>query len=117
LPKQRKCWLLAGEGKQEPRLLDLKGKRLKLDLKAGKAEVAAAGRMLLLPQGGDKVVVLILDRAPKGSRWHLARHGDTWRAVLGLPQAKGKGKVQVRLNVWAPHRDDPELFTELIPAK
>jgi hypothetical protein len=88
-----------------------------LDLKAGKADVPAAGRLLVLPQGDGKVIVLILDKAPRGARWHLARHSDTWRAVLGLPQAKGAEQVHVDLQVWAPYRDDPELLTELVPLK
>jgi mono/diheme cytochrome c family protein len=117
VPKQRPTWLLAGEARQEPRLLDGKGNPVALDLRSGKAEVAAAGRLLVLPQGGGRAIALLLTAAPEGARWHLQRRGDAWTAILGLPAAREAARVKVDLSVWSPHRDDPGLLKELLPTK
>jgi mono/diheme cytochrome c family protein len=118
LPRGRKTWLLAGESKYLPRLLDGKGSAIALDLSTGRAEVPASGRVVVLPQGDGKAIVLTLGKAPAGSRWHLLRQGDTWKAMLGLPPARGEGATtQVDLHVWSPYRDDPALLKELLGGK
>jgi hypothetical protein len=117
VPKQRPTWLLAGEARQEPRVLDGKGNPVALDLRSGKAEVGAVGRLLVLPQGGGRAVALLLTAAPEGARWHLQRRGDVWTAILGLPAAREAARVKVDLNVWSPHRDEPGLLKELLTAK
>lgn len=114
VPAQQTVWLRAGECKREPRLLDLKGMAQAIDLKNGEVEVSTAGRLLVLPQDGDRAVVLALAAGPEGARWHLRQLGGTWQALLRLP---GGGKVQADVHVWAPYRDEPGLMKDLIPRK
>jgi hypothetical protein len=117
VPAGQTVWLLAGEASGEPRLLDAKGGPLPLDLKEGKAEVPASGRLLALPQGGDRVVVLALAVVPPGSHWRLQRAGGTWQALLRVPPLAEAGTLRVDLNVWAPYRNEPGLLKELFSSK
>jgi hypothetical protein len=114
---QQKAWLWVGESSGEPRLLDARGVVHKVDLKAGTTEVAAPGHLLVLPQGGDKVVILAATTTPDGSRWHLTRQGNSWHVLLRLPARSEASTVKVGYNVWVPYRDDPELVKELVPTK
>jgi mono/diheme cytochrome c family protein len=114
-PAHQTAWLLAGETSGEPRLLDAKGSPQALDLKAGLAEVQAAGR-LLLPQDGGRAVVLVLSAAPEGTSWQLRRVGGKWQALLRVPAGAGAEAVRVRLHVWVPYRDDPALLKDLAAA-
>src|SRR5262249_44134970 len=107
----------AGETTREPRFLDGKGTPQPLDLKTGSAEVPAAGSFLVLPQSGDRVIVLALGAAPEGSRWQLYRLGNIWQALLHWPHVNMGVKVEVLLQVWAPSRDEPGLLKELVGAK
>jgi mono/diheme cytochrome c family protein/cytochrome c553 len=116
-PAQQTPWLFAGETQREPRLLDSTGATVMLDLGGASAETLAAGRLLVLPQDGDRSVVLGVSAAPEGSRWHLRRLGNRWQALLRLPQAAQAGKVEVDLKLWVPYRDDPTLLKELLSAK
>jgi len=75
-------------------------------------EVPAAGRLLALPQDGDKVILLQLAAAPEGARWRLRKLGGRWQALLRLPA----GSASARLLTWAPYRDDPALLKELVAA-
>ena len=43
-------------------------------------EVPAAGRLLALPQDGDKVILLQLAAAPKGARWRHAGRAWAWHS-------------------------------------
>jgi cytochrome c551/c552 len=106
-------WLLAGEANGTPRLLDDKGAPVPLDGKASKLDVPAAGRMLVLPQGGDRVTVLALGAASKGSQWRLERRDGLWQALLQTPPPAQGGEVRIDLKVWAPYRDEPALLKEL----
>jgi mono/diheme cytochrome c family protein len=117
LPARQTAWLLAAEAVREPRLLDAHGAPLPLDLKAGKAEVDPAGRLLVLPQRDDRVAVLALTAAPAGSRWQLQRVGGTWQSVLRVPPAAAASKPEVGINVWVPYRDEPGLLKELLTQK
>jgi mono/diheme cytochrome c family protein len=116
-PGQETPWLFAGEAAREPRLLDSKGSPVALDLKATATEAPAAGMLLVLPQAGERPVVLAAAPAPAGCRWHLRRTGNTWQALLRLPMAATEEKVQLDLKVWVPYRDEPGLLKELLPAK
>jgi mono/diheme cytochrome c family protein len=115
VPGQRTAWLLASEG-QEPRLLDAKGQPQTADLKAGRLELSATGRAVVLPQGGERAVVLVVRSAPEGTRWLLERRGATWQALLRLPETPRPTEVGVDLEVWGPYRDEPGLLKELLTA-
>jgi cbb3-type cytochrome oxidase cytochrome c subunit len=116
-PPQQTPWLFAGETSRQPRLLDAAGSPLALDLKDSPAEFPAAGRWLVLPQDGDRVLVLAVTAAPDGSRWHLRRRDGRWQVLLRLPQSGAGAGLQVDLNVWAPYRDEPGLLKELVSGK
>src|SRR5206468_3028163 len=62
-------WMLAGEAEATPRVVDDQGAPVDLDWRGEKVETPAAGRMLLLPQSGGKVVALVAVDAPKKSNW------------------------------------------------
>src|SRR5262249_61361741 len=100
-----------------PRLLDDRGKAMAVDLKMGRVEFTAAGRMLVLPQEGGKVIVLHLTQAPEGSRWWLQRQGGRWQALAALPVLRPTGKTTMHLHVWSPYRDEPALIKELATIK
>jgi hypothetical protein len=117
VPGRETPWLFAGEAARKPRLLDGKGTPIPLNLKGIEAEASAAGTLLVLPQPGERPVVLALAAASAGCRWHLRRSGNTWQALLQLPPAVSDEQVQFDLKVWAPYRDEPGLLKELLPAK
>src|SRR5262249_29409203 len=106
VPAEQTAWLFAGEAHGEPRLLDGKGTPVPLDLQAGKAEVPATDRLLVLPDG-EHVTVLSLAAGPEGCSWRLYKVGDRWQALLRVPPAKGAATFEVSLKVWAPYRDEP----------
>jgi mono/diheme cytochrome c family protein len=117
VPARQAPWLLVGETKQTPRLLDAKGAALTLDLKTERVEVPTEGRLLVLPQDGGRVIVLGLAAAPEGSRWFLQKVGGTWQALLRVPAPTKDGEVRIDLNAWEPLRDEPALLKELATAK
>ena len=117
VPAQQNAWLLAGECAGQPRLLDAKGSAAALDLKSGTAEVAAAGKALLLPQDGDHVVVLTLTGAPDGAVWRVQKSGSGWQAFVRVPFVAPDGKVDMGLSVWVPYRNDAELIKELLSSR
>jgi mono/diheme cytochrome c family protein len=107
-------WLLLGESPREPRMLDAKGAPVALDLKSGGADVPVAERFPVLPQDGDRAIVLTLPTVPEGSVWRIQREGATWQVLLRLSPAKEAAKVRVDVNVWSPYKDEPALLKELI---
>jgi hypothetical protein len=107
---QRGLWLLAGEARQMPRVFQIKGKTLLplvLDRQGDAVDFTAPDRLLVLPQEGDRVLVLTLAKAPVRARWHLQLQGSTWKVMLQLPRPAEKGAAEVHLRVWSPYRDDP----------
>ncbi|MBL8797897.1 MAG: hypothetical protein JNM56_28625, partial [Planctomycetia bacterium] len=115
VPEKKSPWLLAGETTGEPKSLDAKGDEQPLDLKTSRLEVPA-DRLLLLPQG-ERLVVLGVPTAPKGTNWLLQKQGNTWQAMLRLPPPDKPGEVQLTLNVWSPYRAEAALLKELVSAK
>jgi cytochrome c553 len=114
---QQKTWLWVAECPGEPRLLNAPGSAGKLDLKAEPIEIPVQGNLLVLPQGGDKVMILTVVTAPEGSRWHLARRGNGWQVLLRVPPTAQASVLQIGYNIWVPYRDDPELIKEFVPKK
>jgi cytochrome c553 len=117
VPARQTAWLLAGETGREPRLLDPAGEPVALDLKSGRVEFPAAGRLLVLHQEGERVAVLAAAAAPPGSGWRLQRVGRNWQVLLRLPPADEACRAEVELHVWSPYRDDPALLRELVKAR
>jgi hypothetical protein len=117
VPAGRTPWLRVGDAVREPRLLDPKGETAPLDLKTGQDDVPAATRLLVLPQNGDRVVVLSLAGAPPGCTWRVEKARSGWQALLRLPPHTAAGPVQFDLMVWSPYRDEPGLLKELLTRK
>jgi mono/diheme cytochrome c family protein len=116
VPAKQNAWLQAGETSREPRVVDAKGADVPLDFKKDAVETAAAGTALVLAQDGDKVVV-IKPSAPDGSTWRLRKTPSGWQALLRVPGPDGGGKLDVKLDVWAPYRDEPALIKDLLMSK
>lgn len=114
VPADATAWLLAGEAGAEPQFLDAQGMPVKLDLTSDGAEGPTAGRWLVLPQGGERPVLLTVTETPEGSRWVLRRQRDSWQALLRLPAAPKSTTLNLVLHVWSPYRNDPELLKALI---
>jgi hypothetical protein len=110
------AWLLAGESNREPRVLDGKGAPVSAALKPGGIEIGV-DRVLVLPQEGDRALVLMSNGVPEGSHWQIRQQDKKWQVLLRLPAAKDGGKVAVGINVWSLYRDEPALLKELFPAK
>ena len=117
IPADQNVWLRVGESARAPRLLNSKGEPLSLDLKTGKAEMPAAGRVLALPQDGNRVVLLTLGTALDKGTWRVEKHGPTWQVLLHVPASAASAKVQIDFNVWAPYRDDPALLRAVLDAR
>lgn len=113
-PAGQNAWLLAGETAREPRWLDAQGQPLPLDLKTPVLELPAGGRLLVLPQDGERVLALAVATVAPGARWHLRRQGSTWQALLVLPPTSAPARTDVTLKLWVPYRDQPEFLKELI---
>ncbi len=116
LPANKTPWLLAAESTAEPKLIDGKGQSIELDLKPGVAEIPVEDRLIVLPQGADKLSV-VSTTAPKNSVWVLRKQGTTWQVMLRIPSPGKPEKADVTVNVWAPYRADPALLKELTAAK
>ena len=112
VPGQQAAWLFAGEATGEPRVLNGNGDRVPVDRKAANLEFAVGDRLLVLPQGNG-VVVLSATAAPDGTRWQLRRQENRWQVLLRLPTAAEAATAELRVNIWAPYRDDPGLLKEL----
>jgi hypothetical protein len=60
---------------------------------------------------------VIKPSAPDGSTWRLRKTPSGWQALLRVPGPDGGGKLDVKLEVWAPYRDEPALIKDLIMSK
>jgi hypothetical protein len=116
LPADKTPWLHAGVTTAEPKLLDGKGEPLPIDLKPGIAEIPVEDRLVVLPQGTDRMNVLAAT-APKNSVWIVRKQGTTWQVLLRLPAPGKPEDATVILNAWAPYRADMALLKELVSAK
>lgn len=108
------AWLLAGETAGEPRVLNDKGAEIKLDLRQPSIEQPAASRMVLLPQGGDRMYVLKLGEAAPEAGWVLQRVGGSWQVLLHLPGSQQQRPSRVTVFIWQPYRTDTAMIRELL---
>lgn len=107
------AWLLAGQSLKVPRLMSTgNGETPRLDLSGDEPLVPAAGLRLILPQDGDRALVLEAAGGPEGSAWRFTpRPGGGWFIVLRLPEAKWNGSFD--LVMWALPKDDDALLKGL----
>ena len=69
------------------------------------------GSPLVLPQPGNRAIVLTVPAAPKGTQWLLAPVANGWQAVLMIPA--GGSKAEIIVHTWAVPKDDAKLIREL----
>lgn len=118
LPGGRTVWFLGGETGRQPRVYGPDGALVPVDLKDGEPEAPAVGTRVVLPQDGDRAVVLHLTAAPAGAAWRFVpRTGSGWQAVLRLPEAKSTDRAEVNLVTWSLPRDDEGLLKAISPKK
>lgn len=110
-PAGRETWLNAGVTTKVPRVIDLQGAPVPLDLKAAAATVSVAGTRVILPAEGERVTVLELASAPEGTAWQFApRATGGWSAIVKLPAASD---ASFSLNAWMLPKDDAALLKTL----
>lgn len=108
-------WLLAGQTNKEPRIVSAAGEKVAgLDLKAEESTVTAAATRVVLPQDGDRAVVLEALDAPAGSVWRFTpKPGGGYLVMLRLPAPKEAWKGAFGLALWAIPKDDDALLKDL----
>jgi mono/diheme cytochrome c family protein len=114
-PGGYRAWFLAGQTTRDPRAVDAAGEVLKtLDLKSAEPLVNASGSRIVLPQDGDKAIVLEAKDAPEGTMWRLVpRTGGGWLAVLRLPETKETWKGKFEVVLWALPKDEDAFLKDL----
>jgi mono/diheme cytochrome c family protein len=113
-PAQTTAWFFAAQSRQNPRILDRHNMPLAVDWKAGQIEFETAGRLLLLPQDGDRLAILDLAAAPGDVSWHLRHVDGQWQALLRIPASAEKARAIVDLKMWILPRDEPALLQDLL---
>jgi cbb3-type cytochrome oxidase cytochrome c subunit len=114
IPGGYQAWFFAGMTGKEPRVYDIKGKVLKLDLKADEVTAPVVNTKLVLPTDSDRATVLEVRGAPDGTVWRFVPNkSGGWLAILKLPNAKDTQRVTFALNIWALPKDDENLLKEL----
>ncbi|MFO0822233.1 MAG: c-type cytochrome [Gemmataceae bacterium] len=108
-------WFLAGDTSKEPRVVSVAdGKVSAIDLKAEAPTLPATGTRVVLPQDGDKAVVVEASNAPAGSVWRFVpKTGGGWLVVLRMPAPKEAWKGNLDLVLWAIPKDDDALLKDL----
>jgi len=108
-------WLLAGQSSKEPRVVSAIGEKIAgLDLKAEEPTITTAATRIVLPQEGDRAVVLEALDAPAGSVWRFTpKPGGGYLVMLRLPAPKEAWKGAFEVALWAIPKDDDALLKDL----
>jgi len=114
IPSQQRLWFLAGLTAGEPRLFDVKRVDQELDRKSSAVAIMAGERWLLLPQEGERPIILHIGEAPVGARWHIVKNGNQKQILLQLPARSDAGRIKMEVGYWVPYRNDPELLKEIM---
>lgn len=113
-PAGYSTWFLGGQSTKDPRVVTKAGKRVALDLKADEPLISAAGVRVVLPQDGDKSVVLETRDVPTGTMWRFVpKVGGGWLVVLRLPESRGTWKGSFEVLTWSLPKDDDALLKDL----
>jgi hypothetical protein len=118
-PGGYRVWFLAGQSGKEPRAYTAAGAPLPtLDLKSAEPRVEAIVSRMVLPQEGDKAIVLEVTGTPAGTAWRVSpKSGGGWLVMLRLPESKEHWKGAFDLVTWALPKDDELLLKDLGTAK
>jgi cbb3-type cytochrome oxidase cytochrome c subunit len=112
-PAGYQAWFLAGQASKEPRAYTDAGAARDFVAKDGVAMVTASGTRIVLPQDGDKAVVLEAMRAPEGTMWRIAGKPGAWQVLLRLPEMKENWKGSFDLVLWALPKDEDQFVKDL----
>jgi cytochrome c2 len=109
------AWFCAGQSVKDPRAVATSsGEAMKIDFNSAEPLIPAAGVRLVLPQDGDRAVVLEAVGAPKGCDWRfVARPGGGRLAVLRLPHPESGWTGSFSIVMWALPKDDDALLNGL----
>jgi cytochrome c2/cytochrome c553 len=111
-----RAWFLAGQSVKDPRAIAATtGEAVKIDLNSVEPLIPAAGVRLVLPQEGDRAVVMEAVGVPQGCDWRFVPRPSGGRlAILRLPQAEGGWKGSFSIVIWALPKDDDALLNGLM---
>lgn len=113
IPGKLTTWFLVGHGAQPPRGLGSDDQPVKLPFKVGPLELPTREWRLLVPQEGNRMLLLSVATAPEETRWYLRQVEGEWHTLLKFPAEAANRHIKVRVHVWSPYRDDPDLLREL----
>jgi cytochrome c553 len=114
-PAGYRTWLLAGHSNKQPRVVSATDAKVPtLDLKVDEPTITASAQRVVLPQDGDRAIVLEAVGAPVGSAWRFVpKPGGGWFVVLRLPEMKEPWKGTFELVLWSLPKDDDALLKDL----
>jgi hypothetical protein len=114
-PGRYHAWLLVGQSVRNPRVVAPADRPAPvLDLKSDEPLVPAGGVRLVLPQDGDRAVVIEASGAPEGSVWRLVPSpGGGWYVLSRLPESREGWKGSFEVITWALPKDDDALLKSL----
>ena len=113
VPGQKTTWFLAGVATKAPRLIGDKGETLKFG-DDPTAEADTHGTRVVLPQDGDKVLVLSASATPPGSGWKAVKKANgTYAVLLRLPENEKGATLEFTLTTWSLPKDEDSLIQGL----
>jgi cytochrome c2 len=112
-PAGKAAWLFVGTTGNAPRVYDLDGKPVKLDLKAEEVRTPAAGVRVVLPEGDRAALFEAVDVPPVAAWRFVPNKSGGWLAMLMLPEGRTVQKVGFALNLYALPKDDEKLLKEM----
>jgi hypothetical protein len=113
VPAGLTAWFLAGESAKAPRVFD--GERLD-ERRSESAEVAAAGRLLVIDQPDGRAVAMNL-QASGPARWRVEPFAGGWRTLVMLPGGAAEHAQSLTVRVWALPATDADLLRTLLAVK
>jgi hypothetical protein len=111
-PGGYQAWLLAGTTTEMPRRISSSGKRATLG-DGAESDHGVRGTRIVLPGDGDRATVLEVTGAPDGTEWRLVKSGNTWLAIVRLPESRTPLEASFDLIMWGLPKDDDALLKGL----
>jgi mono/diheme cytochrome c family protein len=114
-PAGYRTWLVAGQSSKEVRAYSAAGVPIPaFNMRAADPQVEATDSRMVLPQDGDKAIVLEVLGAPPGTDWRVvAKPGGGWLILLRMPESKENWKATFELVTWALPKDDDVFVKDL----
>jgi hypothetical protein len=123
IPAKQALWFLASDSERKPEFLYLREKITKelperLRTPGGEFFRASAERVVLIPQGGDRGVLLQLGGDVQGLSWRARQEKNgRWNVFLHVPADSEVRHRNVEVRVLVPHRNEPDALQELLGKK